>query len=119
MDKTAVLKRFAGKRTEFKNIYTHKSELFEYIYVDDDCFIEAKNMGDLKFKLSLKKIELQSSKNINSSFKNESSYGEISDAESKQSLKNKQFGTGIYRGNFILNDQRSVDLRNDIFNSVC
>ena len=44
--------------TKYENLYFHISSVFEFVYVDDEFIVEARNCRDLKFKLSLKGITL-------------------------------------------------------------
>lgn len=53
-----VIEGVCAKPAGFENLYGHKSDVFEYVYVADDFIVEARDWGDLLFKLSLKGIEL-------------------------------------------------------------
>lgn len=53
-----IVEKVCAKPTGFENLYEHKSDVFEYVYVADDFIVEARNWTSLLFKLSLKGIEL-------------------------------------------------------------
>lgn len=58
MKRLEILEMCEGSPTRYENLYFHKSSVFEYVYVDDEFTVEARNCRDLKFKLSLKGITL-------------------------------------------------------------
>ena len=58
MNRLEILEMCEGNPTKFENLYFHYSSVFEFVYVDEEFIVEARNCRDLKFKLSLKGITL-------------------------------------------------------------
>ena len=58
MNRLEILEMCEGNPTKYENLYFHYSGVFEFVYVDEEFIVEARNCRDLKFKLSLKGITL-------------------------------------------------------------
>ncbi len=125
MNRLEILEACEGHPTKYENLYFHYSSVFEYIYVDDEFVVEARNCRDLKFKLSLKGITLREREVVELSTEDsilsglETDFVQASEIEVKSP---KKFRAKTFNNSFHSlygTSDRELSLRREIANRHC